>query len=145
MTQDRVRQAIEGAVKVWADALTPPLKIAWPNVVFPPAGQQIPTGVYGRLSILPAPTLSIDLEGTHRGYLGVIQLSLYEESGKGDGPVTRLADSFAAAFPVNRRITVGGLTVQIISAANIAPPVEGADRNFVPVSINYRSDISTDD
>ncbi len=138
MTQDRVRQAIEGAVKVWADAQ--PLKIAWPNTVFSP-----PTGVYGRLSILPAPTLSVDLKGAHRGYIGVMQLSIYEESNKGDGPVTRLADSFAAAFPVNRRITVGGLTVQIISAANIAPPVEGVDRDFVPVSINYRADISTDE
>lgn len=134
MTQDRVRAAIESAVKVWVTAQD--LPFAWPNTVFVP-----PTTIYGRLSILPAPTLNEDLAGTHRGYVGVFQVSLYEEMGKGDGAVTKLADSLAAAFPVNRRITQDGLTLQIISAANIAPAVEGDVRDFVPVSINYRADI----
>jgi hypothetical protein len=134
MTQDRVRVAIENAVKVWVTAQA--LPFAWPNVVFTP-----PTGIYGRLSILPAPTLNVDLQGTHRGYIGVFQVSLYEEMGKGDGAVTQLADTLAAAFPVNRRITQSGLTLQITSAANIAPAVEGDVRDFVPVSLNYRADI----
>jgi hypothetical protein len=134
MTQDRVRAAIENAVKGWVTAQA--LPFAWPNVVFTP-----PTGIYGRLSILPAPTLSLDLAGDHREYYGLFQVSLYEEMGKGDGAVTKLADSLAAAFPVNRRITQDGLTIQIISPANIAPAVEGDVRDFVPVSITYRADI----
>ena len=143
MTQDLVRQAIEGAVKVWADDQDLPM--AWPNVIFPPARQPVPDGIYGRLSILRAPTLSLDLKGAHRGFVGVFQISLYQESDKGDGEVTRLADTLDEAFPVNRRITVNGLTVQIISVPYVAPAVEGADRDFIPVSINYRADISTDD
>jgi hypothetical protein len=132
MSQERINKALETRVNAWALAQVPPIPIAWPNVQFTP-----PTTRYARAFIMPAATDSQDLQGLHRGYLGMLQVSLYMPLQQGPKGAITLADSLDAAFSLTTPILVDGLRVYITRPMASGPAMELDSRYMVPVSCRY--------
>lgn len=135
MSNKRCRQAIESRLNTWASTRSPALPIAWENVPFNP-----PSSAYLRGWLLPAQTDSPDLEGALRTYRGVYQVSVSCPINTGPGEAEGIADELAALFPLNTRLAVTGLTLQIVSPVTAAQGVQDGDRYVVPVSFTYRAD-----
>jgi len=131
-----IREAYEGRLATWAAGRSTPLRVAFENVPFTPAGGE----TYLRVHILPARTVSADLEGDHRGYRGVCQVSIVCPINVGAGAAGNTADEIAALFPVNLRVTREGMTVQVITPASVAPALPTDSSFTVPVSFEYRAD-----
>lgn len=134
MSQARIRQALESALKTWADAQG--IVVAWENVtlVSPPAG------AYLRSQLLPLPTESADIGGKNRRFGGVYQVTLVMPTGAGPGAADALAAAVAALYPPGVPIVVSGLSVWIVRPMSQAPPVVDRDRFIVPCSLTYAAD-----
>lgn len=136
MSNRLIRSLYEQRLAAWAAARS--LPVAWQNVQFrPPA-----SGIYLRAFLLPADTDSLDLEGAHRVYTGVFQISIVTPNGQGSGTAEQLAADLDAEFPNNLRLTSGAFTVQIISPCSQGPSIPGDTHYIVPVSFTYRADTS---
>lgn len=136
MSNKLCRRAIETRLSAWAAARSPVLPIAFENVPFSP-----PVGAYLRGFLLPARTASEDLAGAHREYSGVYQINVVAPINAGPGASEGIADELAELFPLNQRIAVPGLTLQIISPVSAAQGAQDAISYIVPVSFEYRVDI----
>lgn len=134
MSNKLCRQAIEARLSAWAAARSPALPVAWENVAFDPVA------IYLRGFLLPAQTASADLAGKHREFHGIYQVSVVCPINQGPGIAEGIAAEIAALFPLNLRLAVTGLTVQINAPASAAQG--GTDGNYyiVPVSFGYRAD-----
>jgi hypothetical protein len=132
MSQVRVDKGFESRVNAWAAAQVPPIPVAWPNVAFTP-----PAGRYVRAFVLPGRTDSRDLQGLHRGYVGVFQITLYLPLNDGPRRASALVDSLDAAFPLSDPIVVDGLRLHVTSPMSAAGPLDSPDRYVVPVSCRY--------
>jgi hypothetical protein len=129
------RRAIETRLTAWAAARAPALPIAYENVPF-----NAPAGAYLRGFLLPARTASDDLAGAHREYSGVYQVSVVAPINAGPGAAEGIADELAALFPLNQRLTVAGLVLQIITPVTAAQGAQDVTSFIVPVSFGYRAD-----
>lgn len=135
MSNKLCRQAIETRLAAWAAARVPALPIAWENVPFTP-----PAGTYLRAFLLPATTDSQDLAGAHRAYHGVYQVSVVTPINAGPGTAEGIANEIAAQFPLNLRLAVTGLTLQVITPVTAAQGAQDTTNFTVPVSFQYRAD-----
>lgn len=133
MSQQAIRAAFESRLAAWAAARA--LLVAWENVPFTE-----PTAIYLRAAVLPAPTSSGDLAGSHRAYRGVFQVSVVAPTNVGAGAAVALADELAAHFPVNLQLTAAGVTVSVLTPASAAAGLQSETRYTVPVSLQYRAD-----
>jgi hypothetical protein len=129
-----VRAILEGRLNTWATGTA--LRVAWENVPFSPAQGE----TYVRAFMLPAETVSQDLKGDHRRYLGVFQVSIVTPINSGPGAALALVDSLNTQFPMNGRYTSGAVTVQIVGPASPAPAIQEESNFVIPVSIRYRCD-----
>ena len=135
MSNKLCRKAIEARLSAWAAARVPALPIAWENVPFTP-----PAGAYLRAFLLPANTSSPDLAGAGRTYRGVYQVSVVAPLNAGPGAADGIADELADLFPLNTRLAVTGLTLQVITPVTAAQSAQDATNYTVPVSFQYRAD-----
>lgn len=133
MSNKRIRSLLEQRLKAWADAR--PIPVAWDNVKLTP-----PTGPYIRATLLPADTTSIDLEGAHRGYMGLFQLSVHVPLGNGPNTAETLAEELSELFPMALRLESGAFWVQITSPCSQYPGLTGETHYMVPVRFRYRAD-----
>jgi len=129
------RKAIESRLATWAAARVPALPVAWENVPFTQ-----PTSAYLRAFLLPATTTGIDLAGAGRTYRGVYQVSVVAPLNAGPGAAEGIADELAALFPLNTRLSVTGLTLQVVTPVTAAQGAQDATNFTVPVSFQYRAD-----
>lgn len=136
MSNKLVRSAIETRLNAWASARAPALRIAFEGVTFAPLNGE----TYLQVFLLPATTGSNDLAGAHRVYRGVYQVSVVTPSGIGPGAAEGIADELAALFPLNLRMTVPGLTVQVITPVTAAKGEPDPPTFTLPVSFQYRAD-----
>ncbi|MEE4465711.1 phage tail terminator-like protein, partial [Azotobacter chroococcum] len=109
MSNRLIRSLYEQRLAAWAAARS--LPVAWQNVPFTPPA----SGIYLRAFLLPADTDSLDLEGAHRLYTGVFQISIVAPNGNGSGDAEQPAADLDAEFPQNLRLTSGAFAVQIVS------------------------------
>lgn len=137
MSQDRIRYLLETRLANWAAARSPALTVAWQNHPFTP-----PSGMYLRAFLLPATTGSDDLQGAHRRYLGVYQVSIVAPPGNGPGAAELVANEIGAIFPVNLALSIvsPAFTVNVMTPCSIAKAIQESDRYVVPVSFRYRAD-----
>lgn len=136
MSTEAVRAILEARLNTWAAGRSTPLRVAWENVTFAPTSGE----TYLQAFLLPAPTLSQDLKGDHRGYLGVFQVTVVRPNGAGRGPALSIAAELNTLFPVNGRYTSGSVTVQVITPASAGPGIPEPERYTIPVSFQYRAD-----
>lgn len=135
MSNKKCRQAIESRLATWAAARSPALTVAWENVPF-----TAPTGMYLQGFLLPSDTGSEDLAGAHRRYSGVYQITVRAPLNAGPGAAEGMADELAALFPLNQRISVTGLTLQVIEPVTAGKGLPEGDRFALPVWFRYRAD-----
>ncbi|WKN20810.1 DUF4128 domain-containing protein [Azotobacter vinelandii] len=134
MSTKLIRSLYEQRLAAWASARS--LPVAWQNVKFAPPA----SGIYLRAFLLPADTDSLDLEGAHRLYTGVFQISIVAPSGQGSGTAEQLAADLDAEFPLNLRLTSGAFAVQIVSPCSQGPVIQGDTHYMLPVWFRYRAD-----
>ena len=133
MSQQFIRAALETRLKTWADAK--PLPIAFENAAFDP-----PATIYLRAYLLPNVTQMLDLQGRHRGYLGLLQVSVYLPIGVGPTAAQVLVGELDALFSTETPITgSSGLSVYITRPMSAAPAQQTDQRYVVPVSCEYRA------
>lgn len=136
MSNKLCRRAIETRIATWAAARAPALAVAFENVAFTP----VQGSPYLRVFLLPSDTDSSDLAGSHRLYHGVYQVNIVAPSAGGPGVAEGIEDEIAALFPLNLRIAVPGLTVQVSSPVTASSGVSDPTGYIVPVSFQYRAD-----
>lgn len=134
MSTKLIRSIYEQRLAAWAAALS--LSVAWQNVAFTPPA----SGIYLRAFLLPGDTGSLDLEGVHRQYVGVFQVSIVAPAGQGSGASEQLAEEIAALFPMALRLTSGSFAVQIVSPCSIGPAIQDGTHYTLPVWFRYRAD-----
>lgn len=132
MSDAIIRAAFESGLKTWADAQTPAIPIAWPNVTFvPPASG----ARYLRAFLLPIPTQYISLDNVCKRWRGIFQVSFCMPIGTGSGSVESLAASMGTAF--SSSFTQSGLRINLLRPFSCAPGITEPDRYVVPVSTSY--------
>lgn len=136
MSKKAIRALLDGRLATWAAAHSPVLPVAFENVFFtrPALGT-----TYLRAFMLPNPTDSADVQGVHRHYYGIYQVSIVAPLNGGPGAAETIAGELAALFPTNLRLT-STLTVQVMTPASDAPAIVEPDAYVVPVSFSYRAD-----
>lgn len=134
MSHSAVRSILESRLASWATTNT--INVAWENVPYSPTQGE----TYVRAFLLPAETVSQDLKGDHRRYLGVFQVSIVTPINSGPGAALALVDSLNTQFPMNGRYTSGAVTVQIVGPASPAPAIQEESHFVIPVSLRYRCD-----
>lgn len=134
MSQKLIRAALESRLATWAAARSAALPIVWENAKAAPGLPHL------RVHLLPAPTTSDTLDGAHRAYRGVFQVSVVGPIDAGPGTTEAIADEIAALYPMNLRLPNGAITVQVTSPASPAPALQRAADYTVPVSLRYRAD-----
>lgn len=136
MSQAIIRAALEGRLKTWADA--EPVTVAWENVEFNP-----PTSAYLRANLLPNDTEMRDLQGRHRGYIGIFQVSIVLPIGVGAAAASGWITELDTLFSTETPITVGSVRIYITRPMSAAPALQDEGRYIVPVSCEYRSSVYT--
>lgn len=136
MSEALVRAAFESRLSTWAAAQSPAISVAWQNVKFSPTANTR----YIRAFVLPARTISLTLDRTHRQYKGVFQASLCMPIDTGAGAAEALVASLDAYFPLTTYMTQGSLRVYLISPMSAAPAISEPGLYVVPVSAQYQAD-----
>lgn len=136
MTQALLRKAFETRVKTWAETRSPSLPVAYQNAAF-----IVPVDWrYARCFVLPGRTVSLDLEGKHREYVGVYQITLSTPLNMGSKESLDLAESLDTAFPVGLPMVQDGFRVWIVSPMSPASALDDPNALVIPVSANYRAE-----
>lgn len=135
MSQQQVRALIETRLKDWADDND--FQCEWENVTFTPDGSQ-----YLKFNLLPAQTLSDDLAGKLRAFIGVAQITVFMASGVGTGPAELVVDQLDALFPASQ--TIFGTALNVLILTPVTPGNGFPDEAYyaVPVSFQYRADVA---
>ncbi len=135
MSNNLIRAGFESLIATWAAAQSPAIPVAYENKTFTP-----PATRYARAFLLPGQTDSQDLQGTHRSYVGVFQVSLYMPVGTGPGAAETLANAICALYPKQTRIVFGGLSIVLTRPMAARAAISDSDRYIVPIDCAYRAD-----
>ena len=130
-----IRKAFEDRLATWAAAQLPPLPIAYENRAFSPPAN----GRYLQAFLIPARTDSEFLEGNHRGYDGIFQVSIVMPLGSGTAQAGNIALALDAIYPVYFKDNA--ISIYITSPMSAAPPIITDNTFVLPVSCLYRGEL----
>lgn len=136
MSTKLIRTLFETRLKTWAAARVPALRIHYEDTAFTPNANE----TYLRCFTLPARTGSDDLEGIHRIYTGIWQVSIVKPANGGAGAASGIEEELAALFPQNLQLTSGSFMVAVRQPMGPGPLIIDATTSTMPVSCNYRAD-----
>ncbi|MQW72167.1 hypothetical protein GHK50_05530 [Sinorhizobium medicae] len=111
------------------------LPVAGPNIVFPPAGQQMPPK-YLRLAFLPNQTRQITMGNDPQQKRGLVQVSVVWPVGQGIIGALDVADQVIDQFK-NQTLFASGVKITISSEPWAAGPLQEGERVQIPVTIPY--------
>lgn len=135
MSNVLIRAAFETRLATWAAAQTPPLPIAYENRAFAaPANNR-----YLRAYLIPARTASDYLEGTHRSYEGIFQVSIVQPLSAGTAAASTIALALDALYPAS--FLDGSMRVFITSPMSISPAIIEPNNYVLPASCFYRVEL----
>lgn len=133
MSQARIRAAFETRLAAWAQAQG--LPVVWQN-----AAASLPHAAHLRAFLLPAQTLCLDLQGKHRGWRGVFQVSVFCPPGTGARQAEGIAQALDELFPAALCMEQSGLIVQITAPVSSSAAIQETDWYCLPVSCRYAAD-----
>lgn len=137
MSQARVRNLFQTALKQYADAKG--LRVAFDNVQMTPRANE----VYLVSHLMPSSTATQTLNGDHKRFLGVYQITVVTPSGTATAKADEIATELQDIFTIFKRYTDStGFTVTVMTPLNVP---EGKVQNggwIVPCYFNYRADIN---
>ncbi len=135
MSQARVRNLFQTALSQYAT--TKNIRVAFDNVQFKPQANE----VYLVSHLLPSSTATQTLEGDHKRFLGVMQITIVTPSGTATAKSDEIANDLQEMFTIFKRYTDSeGFTVTVMTPLNVP---EGKVQNggwIVPCYFNYRAD-----
>ncbi len=134
MSNRLIRAEFESRLATWAAAKVPPIPVAYQNKTFTP-----PTARHVRAFLLPAQTDSRDLDGLHRLYLGVWQVSLFMPIGTGAGAAELLVDEICDLYPKSMSVLLptSEIILTLSRPMSAAPPINDPAYYIVPISCSY--------
>lgn len=132
MSQTRIRAAFESRLAGWSQ--TSGVPVVWQNVA-----AMLVSDKHVRAFLIPAETVSLDLDCKHRGYRGVFQVSVLTRANVGPGEAEAIAREMDELFPVALRMTAAGLTVQVTAPMSAHNAVQETDWYMLPVSCRYEA------
>lgn len=115
--------------------MTPALPLAAPNVVFPAAGQSMPSK-YLAVSFLPNQTREITLGDDPQQKRGLYQVSVVFAVGVGIIGALETVETIISLFK-NRSLFASGVKVTISSEPWASGPIQEGNRVQIPVTIPY--------
>ena len=121
----------------WAEAQGIP--VARENVPITPPSD----GLYLAVHDMPATPRTVDLGLRCRIYSGVYQINVVAPAGTGRTDVVALADRVAELFPEGQEIEGWGFACWIDQTPGVFRGITTSVSYTVPVSLNYRADISS--
>lgn len=139
MSADTIVSLIETRLQTWAELQD--LQVAFEGVSFKP-----PAGTYVQSRHLPASTVGAFLDGQHKAFTGLWQVSIVCVKGRGTGEGRRLGDSLSDYFPQNLILASGSFSLVTTTPVSFGPWVDdppGAKtaRTSLPCSFQYRADV----
>jgi hypothetical protein len=132
-----IASALATRLGTWADAEG--ISVAWENVPFTPPANEMYLAVHD----MPVTPRTIDLGLRCRTYSGVYQINVVAPAGSGRTSVVALADRVAELFPEGQEIEGRGFTCWIDQTPGVFRGITTSVSYTVPVSLNYRADISS--
>jgi hypothetical protein len=139
LSHDTIRAIFETILTDYAEDNN--LRIAYHNVPFTPVAKE----TYLKSNILPAETSSRDLQGKHRRYIGVYQITVITPKGTGSFVANSILEDMEELFPLytpmyENPLDEDSFFVQVITPLE-SPSGEIEDTEAVfPVSFQYRAD-----
>ena len=132
-----IEESIEAAVFTRAAGLLTlaALPVSWPNVAFSPPSN----GRYLRVSLLPNVTQRLFINSATHRRPGILQISVVVPLNVGASAATRIAGQVAEHFPMDLRVTSGGVSVRVTKAPDIAPAIKEDAAWIVPVSVSFQA------
>ncbi|MGS3629563.1 phage tail terminator-like protein [Enterobacter hormaechei] len=123
----------------WVPGLMPEgISVAWENVPFTPPANEMYLAVHD----LPVTPRTINLGLRCRTYSGVYQINVVAPAGSGRTSVVALASRVAELFPEGQKSPAKTLPAGL--AARLAYSAASLPVSYtVPVSLNYRADITS--
>jgi hypothetical protein len=132
-----IASALAARLGAWADAEG--VSVAWENVPFTPPANEMYLAVHD----MPVTPRTIDLGLRCRTYSGVYQINVVAPAGSGRTSVVALAGRVAELFPEGQEIEGRGFTCWIDQTPGVLRGITTSVSYTVPVSLNYRADISS--
>jgi hypothetical protein len=133
MSQALIRQALETALKTWADANSVPVQ--WQNTIIDPQ-----PAAYLRAFLLPGDTESADLGRLNRRFAGLWQVSICRPIGEGPGAAEVIVQALSAVYSPSVPLTAGGLKVWAAQPLSTAPAIVEPTHYVTPCSVQYLAD-----
>jgi hypothetical protein len=131
MSNSTIRSTLETKLKVWADAQSPKIPVAFEGVSF----NKPATGPYLEPLLIPNITSHNELSGQRTTRIGIFEVRCWWPSGKGMGGVEQLADKVATLFPMLPK--VGSVSIENTPYAE-HPQFDESGWIIVPVLVMYR-------
>lgn len=143
MSQARVRKLFYNALLEYTD--TTGIAVYLDNIrEFDQNGSAIeppPSGNYLHAHLIPADTYDDSLSGDHKVFIGMFQVTIVTEYGRGSKIAEDIADEIQQVFSLNRRfIDSSGFTVQVISPIKVPEGRQQGVQWRLPVYFDYRAD-----
>lgn len=114
--------------------LAPVHPVAWPNIAFtPPADHR-----YLRVQYVPNLTnrVLIDSDGPHQ-MLGLMQVSVYDEKGKGESRAREMAGLVAEHFPTDLKLHSAPITVRMTKRPDVRDLIVEDAAVQIPVMVEW--------
>lgn len=131
-----VKAAFETRLETWAAAQTPPISVAFENVGFESSSASFVSGF-----LLPAETVSLSLDGSHRQFTGIYQVSIHSEVGIGLGYALGLAASLDILFPTTTPLVQGSSKIYVTRPMSLGPGIQDGGHLVIPASFQYHLDV----
>lgn len=137
MSQARVRNLFQTALSQYAT--TKNIRVAFDNIQTKPKFEANETYLVSHL--LPSSTATQTLNGDHKRFLGVYQVTIVTPSGTATAKSDEIANDLQEMFTIFKRYTDSdGFAVTVMTPLNVP---EGKVQNggwIVPCYFNYRAD-----
>lgn len=139
MSQDKIRAIFEQILTDYAEDNN--LRVKYQNVNFTPLAKE----TYLQSDLIPVSTNSRDLQGKHRNYNGVYQITIVTEKGVGTLRAKQILEDLEELFPLytplyEDPLDLDSFYVQVITPFQSPQGDIGETDAVFPVSFDYRAD-----
>ena len=133
MSQATIRAALEGHLKVWADAHG--LPVAWEN------SDLTPTTNHLRCFILPSQIQNPSMGVEHKRYRGILRVQYFSTAlNEYARPIESIMDQLVDLFPRGLAIEKDGLTVNIQSTPSMSRLYIDGQWVYSNIETDYRAE-----
>lgn len=135
MSRPDITSLLDARIGAWADKNG--IAVAYDNVQFEP-----PSGIYLTCHDMPATPYAIDISQRAKVFIGVYQINVVIPTGDGRTEGRELASQIEDLFQNGLEIAGNGFSCYIVNEPAQYAGITTDTTYTIPVSMNYRADIS---